>query len=559
LKKFSFKTGDLFSFLAVCGLWIYFRAEILLRADAVFLSLTGKNLSGRNTVLQAVVLVILFLLCVLLPIGLERLISRKSRFTAAANAIILLILAIPAVQLAIICANQVLRRDDYWEIADARLYGFPGSMFYEIQRWNGRYTGWGLRSLHAVLPDIPYIDIFLLLDLILLTIGTGMLAYRLLKDQKSAGREPADRRLLSVLIGFGLSLAFILISSNIWEFWFWGSGTMIYGFGISMCLLSTALVLRAADEKTINLRKMILPALCCFLTCGCSELCAVSLAAFLFIILIWKRIREKTWNKQVLFFFGEICVLFICILLMSGSLDYAGTWGTSENTTEPGGLKKLIEWIPGMIGWAFSGLYGYTFIKSRELIIFLGIAFLIGTALQFERRAYRKYLILAVLLAVLGHCVLLINTMVNYVPPRVITVGICWFVSAMALVCLLAGSLLTRGKAKWNCHIKLIFCALLLCLLMNRFYTENIDDARNIRQSWFIRDALLQQWKGNDKAAAACSLPSPGSSRDDISEDPQDEFNRATARFYEVPAISAEGRCPPYGESFITPDRYQTD
>ena len=160
LKKYTLKISYLYSFLAVCGLIAYYRNDLLQKADNIFLSLFGKNLTGRNPLVQIAVFGVFFLICVLLPILLERLISRKPGYSRLADAVILLIIAVPAGQLLVICANQVLRRDDYWEIADARNYGFPGSMFYEIRQWNGRYTGWALRSLHAVLPNIPYIDIF---------------------------------------------------------------------------------------------------------------------------------------------------------------------------------------------------------------------------------------------------------------------------------------------------------------------------------------------------------------------------------------------------------------
>ena len=553
LKKYTLKISYLYSFLAVCGLIVYYRNDLLQKADKIFLSLFGKNLTGRNPLVQIAVFGVFLLICVLLPILLERLISRNADYSRLADAVILLIASVPAGQLLVICANQVLRRDDYWEIADARKYGFPGSMFYEIRQWNGRYTGWALRSLHAVLPNIPYIDIFLFLTLVLLTAGTSMLVYRLLKSQISFSSVNTGLRVKALLAGIGLTLSFVLMSSNIWEFWFWGSGTMIYGFGIAMCVLSVALVLNAADEPLPG--KMILPAVTCFLTCGCSELCAASLASFILIILIWKRIVTKKWNHQVLFFFTEICILFIAILLLSGTLRYAGNWGNSEQPDNINTFRKLAEWLPGAAGWAVNGLYGYTFIKSRQLLIFLGIAFLIGTNLVIDKKAYRKYLILAVLLAVVAHCVLLINTLLNYVPPRVITVGICWFVTAMALLSILSGSFLVQGKERWNGSIKLIFCALLLCLLMNKFYSENIDNARNIRQSWYIRNYLLEQYKDFSEPVKTCSLPSPGSFREDILEDPEDEFNKAAALFYQLPGISADLRCPPYGEQFLPEDR----
>ena len=556
MKKFIFKTSDLFTLLAVSGLWFFYITNIQQKTNDVFLSLFGKNLTGRNMPVQIAVLGGLFLLCVLFPILLERLIERDPKYSRLADGIMLLILSVPAAQLIVICANQVLRRDDYWEIADARTYGFPGSMFYEIRQWNGRYTGWGLRSLHAILPSVPYIDFFLALNLILLTIGTSMLAFRMLKLQKPDKFNLNKTKVQSILIGFGLSLSFVLMSSNTWEFWFWGSGTMIYGFGVSLCVISIALILKAADENKPTFSKMILPAISCFLTCGCSELCTASLASFVVFILIWKRITSKHWNKPTLFFLCELCILFIAIFLMSGRLDYAANRAHLEGDETSGVLAHFIDWLPGMVNWAFDGLHAYTFIKSRELIIFLLSAFLIGTRLHFDKKAVKKLLIIAIWLTVVAHCVLLINSLLDYMPPRVITVGICWFVSAMAIVCMLFGSFITLKKERWNGQIKSIFCALLFLLVMNHFYRENIDTIRNIRWSWNIRNTLLTQRQNSDETIKTCSLPSPGSSQDDILRDPDNEFNIATALFYRIPEISADHRCPPWGENFLPEDIY---
>ena len=97
---------------------------------------------------------------------------------------------------------------------------------------------------------------------------------------------------------------------------------------------------------------MILPAVTCFLTCGCSELCTASLAAFLLIILIRERVTTKKWNRRVLFFLGEICLLFISILLLSGTLSYAGNWGNSDQSGNESVFSRLIKWLPGAVGWA---------------------------------------------------------------------------------------------------------------------------------------------------------------------------------------------------------------
>ena len=553
---FHIRQSDVFSVLIIGGLWICFRSGIAQKVDEVSLSLFGKNLSGRNLLIQIAVYGLLILLSVFLPILLRRLIDHKPGFRYAADVLILLMLAVPAVQLLVICANQVLRRDDYWEIADALQYGFPGSMFFEMQRYNGRYTGWGLRSLHAILPSIPYIDIFLFLNLMILTAGTTMLCHRLLNAR--SGQEKSYRRmdLRAFVMGSGLTLAFVLMASNIFEFWFWGSGTMIYGFGVSMCVLTTALVWNASESTSLRSRKMILPLITCFLTCGCSELCTASLAAFLVLLLIWLRIRDKRWNSRVLIFIGEIILCCILIFTGSASLDFSGTSAHVEEQTADLSAAGLFARLRGIFDWAFNGLQGYTFVKSRTLVLFLLTAFLSGTQIKFERNTKIRCLILAVLLTVIAHVVLMINTALDYMPPRVITVGICWYFTGMALVCFLTGSLLCPEKQGCTDQIKLMLCVLLFMIAVNSFYQENIGTVRSIRQSWTIRDYLIKMSANSEEPLLTCALPSPGSSNADISDDPLVDFNIGTAHYYQVPEISAEVRCPPYGEFFLPEDPY---
>ena len=552
----SFHQTDVFAVLIIGGIWIYFRGEIGQKVDELCLSLFGKNLSGRNLAIQIAVYAFLTLLSLLIPLLLRRLMKRKPEFRYAADVMLLLMLAVPAGQLLVICANQVLRRDDYWEIADARQYGFPGSIFFEIQRYNGRYTGWGLRSLHALLPSIPYINIFLFLNLILLTAGTGMLCARLLKAQTGLKETAPGMRLRAFVMGFGLALAYVLLSSNIFEFWFWGSGTMIYGLGVSLCVLSIALAWNAAEAASLRSSRMILPCLSCFLTCGCTELCTASLAAFLVLLLLWLRIRSGKWNSRVLILIGVVLLCCVLIFTTSASLDFSGTSGHIEGEAADFSAAGLSARLKGIFDWAFHGLQGYTFVKAPTLILFLLTAFLSGTQMRFEKRTRIRLLILAVLLTVIAHGVLMINTMVDYMPPRVITVGICWYFTAMALVCVLLGSFFCPGEESHSDRVKLLLCALLFMIVVNEFYSENIGELRTIRGSWIIRDRLLQLTADSETPMVTCSLPSPGSSKDDITPDPRDDFNIGTALYYRVPEISAEVRCPPWGEFFLPEDPY---
>ena len=101
-----------------------------------------------------------------------------------------------------------------------------------------------------------------------------------------------------------------------------------------------------------------------------------------------------------------------------------------------------------------------------------------------------------------------------------------------------------------------MLCVLLFMIAVNNFYQENIGTVRSIRQSWYIRDHLIQMSANSEEPLLTCALPSPGSSNADISADPLEDFNIGTAHYYQVPEISAEVRCPPYGEYFLPEDPY---
>ncbi len=538
---------DLMAVLCVCGLWFFCHDEFISRLNDGFLALSGKNLSGRNLPVRIAVIGGIFLLSLLLPILFERLICRNGKLRKAADAVTIGFLAVPAIRMLVICANQIIRRDDYWEIADARAYGFPGSMFFEIKRYNGRYLSWFLRSLHAVFDPVPYIDIMLFLNLCVFTAGASLLARQLINRQVHERRN-YGREMLTICTGSAIVSACILMATNAWEFWFWSSGTVVYGIGLSLCILSAAMVLRIAFEPSTRPARLVFTAVLCFLGCGCSEICTASLAAFLLFILIWKRCTSGAFDKRLIFFFAEVCVCTLGIFLLSGSVGYAG--GHANLDEEAPVIAGLWNRLPVIIEWALRSLWDFILVKKGTFLIFLCIFFILGTQMRFSGKTRKAFLLVSLLLVLTAHAILFINTALSYLPPRVVTIGICWIILAAALLCFSAGSLVSeklRGKPD---PAKLALCAFLICFFINRFYSENIEELRILRNSWATRDAVLQQTKYEGEPVRTCSLPVPGSSSPDITSDPQHDYNIGVALYYNFPSIFAETRCPPYGETY---------
>ena len=547
--KESLRPFTIFAMFCICGLWIYYREGIAGELDEAALSLFGKSLTGRSAVIQAAVFGGLFLISILLPVLFDRFLCREGKPTRFADAVIAGLLAVPAVQFLRICMVQRLRRDDYWEIADAREFGFPGSMIVEIRRYNGRFLSWGIRSLYAVFEPITFIHIMLCANLVILTAAVSLLVRQLLKCRRGADRD-SGLWLQSILTAFVIVTAFILLASNIWEVWFWGSGMLVYGLGISLCLFASVLVLRAAAGDSVRGWKLLFPALICFLACGCSELCTASLVFFLAVMLIWKRCASKKWDKRLIFFLAEVFICCLSIFLLSGSLSSAGEHAHMGDADTGNIVTGLFSNLPGKMNWVLVVLWGYTFINYRLWLVFIGIFLLIGSQFDFDHRMRKYFVLIAVLLVIAAHGALFINAAVDYMPPRVATIGISWMILAAALLCFAAGSFLHGKYPEQTDRAKMAFAAFVLCLISGSFYFGNIDELRTIRGSWNVRNAVLRQQADSTEPVETCSLPNPGSSRDDILSDPEDEFNIGTALYYHVPAIFAEKRCPPYGESF---------
>ena len=547
--KETLRPFTIIAMLCICGLWIYYRVPIIEKLDAFSLSLLGKNITGRNVLIRMAVFGGLFLISLLIPPLFDRCLCRNKKLTPLADAVILGLLAVPAVQFLRICCEQMLRRDDYWEIADAREFGFPGSMIVEITRYNGRFLSWGIRSLYAVFDPVRLIHILLCANLVILTAAVALLVRQALKCRRGADNRPG-LTLQSVLIACVIVTAFILLASNIWEVWFWGSGMLVYGLGITLCLLAAALVLRIAADDSLRGRHMVIPAVICFLACGCSELCTASLAAFLAVMLLWKCFISQRWDKRLLFFFAEICLSCLFIFMISGSVTSAGEHAHITDTDTGNLVSGIFGGFSGKIHWVFTALWGYTFINYRLWLVFIAVFLLIGSQFDFDGRTRKSFILIAALLVLTAHAAVFINAALDYMPPRVVTVGICWLILALLLLCFAVGSFLPGKLQGQTDRAKMAFAAFILCLISSGFYSQNIDELRTIKGSWRVRNAVLLQQTGSTEAVETCSLPNRGSFHEDILSDTEDPFNVGIARYYHVPEIFAVKRCPPYGESF---------
>ena len=526
-KRLRLRFDDLIALLFVGGAFFCYRGHAVEKLNELFLSITGKELLGRNLLIQIAVIGGFILLCAALFLLWNRLCAKETArpFT---NALTALIAAVPFALFLVICANQTLRRDDYWEIAEAVRYGFWGVQAYDFHTYNGRFVSWGLKAFYAVLDPIPYIDIVLFVNLMLLFAGWYLLADALF---------PTKDRLRSLLLGVCGMVGSVLLASNIFEVWFWGAGTMIYGVAISLTVLAFALVLRLVRRTDSPKSALILPALCCFLACGGSELCSASLLAFLFYTIIWLRVTRKKWDGRVIFLFVEVCVILAAVLLLSGSVNLAG--GHVNADEDASLLSNIGERLPAAVSWALLSVREFALIRWKYWLVYLAAFFLLGIGSGFGAKERKKFVIAAALLVVTANAVTLINGIVNYMPPRIVTVGLCWLLGAGALLAFALGSLLPKSASRslWT------IAAVMVCLTAGQLYHNEIDTARSVRSDWDRRDAELAPLKGSGEDVISCGLPCPGSSGVDIFADPTSEYNQAAAKYYGFSSIAAPEKC----------------
>lgn len=512
--------------------------------NRILISLSGKDLFARSSNTQRAADIAIFFILLALLLLIDRLIFRKIKNEKTVCILQLLFLTVPIIQTLIICANQVLRRDDYWEIADAHSYGFPGSILFEITHHNGRYLSWGIKSTYAFLPPIPFINILLFLNICLLTFGFMLIIKPFLTKLKRDKQTPFQVKANSFSVSLCLAAMIIILSSNTWEVWFWGSGTWVYGLTISLCIFSFALIFRIANgSASAQLPIRILAGVTCFLSCGGSELSTISLAAFLFYLLIWKRINEKRWNKYALLYLCEVIFCGLGIIFLSGSLNSAEEFAAA-NTEQ---TKSLFTILPNIIKSIIDTLWRYTTINIRILLLFLAAFFLFG-AHYCIKGSYRKICIISLLLLLTANFVLFLNMYIEYIPPRVVTIPLCWIFTALALQSFAAGSLVSEKTAAAPSKNLLLLGTILTVLNCSVFYFENIDLIRQIRTSWAIREETLKDSFDQDKEVTTCSLPSLGSSHDDLEKDPAELYNIAMRMYLRVPAVTADKRCPPFDE-----------
>ncbi len=517
------------SVLLSAGFVRLFRDEItaLLDLTAGFF---GKDFSMRNVSPQTTAFFLFGgLLCCFLFALLRRAPEGKNQ-----HAVIFLCLAVLLLLTAILCFEQIIRRDDYWEIHDAQMYGFPDFLIYECTTYNGRYLSWFLRSLYNFFDPQTYIRISLLINLLLLAIGCTLLTDRLIGLCGVRGSK-----MTKSVIGTMTALGVVFMSANIWEVWLWGAGVFGYGISITLTIFVLALYIDAIRGKPRYLPTLFV--VTC--ACGASELVTASVCAFGLGILILNRLfGERKWNKALLFFTLWSWGCTLAELIFSGSVGYAINM---QNDMQSSALaeQNLILQFFGFLPVTTKTLWGYLLSRKNYLLLFGLMSLILGTRFKGLKVSGKAWAGISLLLLLTADGILVINIAIGHIPARVVSIPLDWIYLILSGSCFILGTKLNLGRSA----LVPTLCAVILCLHLGAFFRENIEMLDNNRLGWEYRNAQLKAEDGSEPVTT-CTLRVPGSVRPDLSADPSYEFNIVTAYYYDLPAVTATEFCPPISE-----------
>ncbi len=499
------------------------------------LSVFGYTFAGRSGTVQAAAYILIILLAGIIIFFLLRAISGRKKLT---KAVIIFSLAVILLLLADICFQQVIRRDDYWEIFDSQHYGFPRFLVHEFTVINGRYFNLLLKSMYAFFPPETYIHFALLIDLICLCAACIYLCHVLLSyccAQHSFIR--------SAVGGAILMLAALFVSPKIWEVWFWAGGTFIYGVGITLAILILALFLDSARGKSHIILTLI--AITC--ACGCSELITASVCSFSVGILLINWITGNGKRNKIQLLFVLWC--FLCtafVLKFSASAQYAGDLTSSNDPGTAGFFERFLIRLPEILRLTAETLWWF-FYSRLEYVVYLAVlSFYFGLSVKRKKIRLLPFLsgVLMMLLTAAGS--LTMNIFMDYTPGRVLTIPLIWIFLVIASCFFLLGSSLKIPDRSRESNMIPSVISLLLCILCCVFFKDNITLLRNINAGWHYRDEVIQEIADKSKPLTVCTIPVIGSTDRDLSEDPDFEMNLVTAVYYQAEKIIGGDPCPPF-------------
>ncbi len=304
----SIKRIFLFIWLIPCIVFVfYYRIQFISFLDPIFDNITDYPLAVRTNLSKSLVLISMSIF-LLLSIELVSHFSRDNHKTILSFLFISLITLINL----FISFRTVLRRDDYWEINDAKKIGFFGFVPYAFMNLSGRFSDFFLKSFYAILDPLIFIRISIFSGFVFIFIISNLFV----NWYCITNAEVIPKRSTLYAIATVITSGVYLPQTKIWESFYWGSGFFVYGIGIPFTLSSVFFLLRGILNKD-DLSFIISLFLGAFST-GFVQLTSISICLFSVSIVIYFRFfhRQKSWCKKGILF-SIIVIVFTLISFLA--------------------------------------------------------------------------------------------------------------------------------------------------------------------------------------------------------------------------------------------------
>ena len=489
------------------------------------------NISPKSAELSVAVV---FLIIVVLPILLNR--ESPALTAIAAFAVLVLIFLI----LFDISSKTVLRRDDYWEIYEARQRGFPGYFQFIFMTNSGRYSAFLIKMLYAVFPPLLWIRITIFLCGVLLLICCFRIAERICANRSSSF-------FLSIVLFSGV----YLVQTKIWESFFWGGGGHIYAWGI-VCALAAWIFLDSALAKNSRRDRTIALAFA-FLSSGFAQLINLAMIFLSGTLVLYSVLNKKEISadrrKTALSFFLVLILSTVIAFAMPGNYANAAQFFAdgSANIT----FATAAQTLGGAIVESCLGLLLHLRSQRNVLITLSAICFLIGLEISRDPNAPKSPLRKAGL-GLLSLCAAaffcpMINGILGYFSTRIFSVPLTMIWLGLAFFALTIGRAV---GARFEVHpiadrIRLPGIFIVACLWLS-FYLADRPQLVRIYRTWTARDRELTEIAASgafseDEELETCAVEIMGTDLPDL---PYGTYGWVIGRYYGLPPLTAETFCP---------------
>ncbi len=456
---------------------------------------------------------------------------------------LLLPVIISLVMLCILCELQVFRREDFWEVQYSRDLGLFKFMVRVLQTEGGRFFSYFLKGCSAFFTttrgSMIYMNTCLFISLI--TLFAGLYRLLLLFFRTSAADTSFSEKKSAFFIAFCLFSAIVFTSPKIWEDWFWDAGGLIFGIGVSLSVLSFALIL----EDIVYYRdqqKVLFPSLLLFTACGCNQITTLAIDILITEALIYVLLSHQNRKiKRRVFYYFVITVAASAVCMLA-----PGNFYRFENGSfDAAGLSER-GFLTGRLPVRLYQQISVNIIMMKDYwILLLMICFFLGSIMKLRNR--EKFILPAIGMLIAGFFSLLLNCAIDYMPARIYAAGFIWIALSTGLFSILAGSLFHdfAGESVLPARIRsaYVFLAVLVsfCPVFVLFH-ENHQLLQNIRSAWFYRDQQIRSVPADhDETRGICGVPVIETSRTDIKL-----AEAFIANYYGLGWVEDSGVCPPF-------------